>query len=142
MIQKLLLAVDRSAHAEKTIQSALALAKLASAKVVVMHAFSPPASLRRHGTPVLDELAMSLEDEAKEWVAEVAEIFLAEGLNATAVAVEGHPVEAILRAVEMEHPDILVLGSRGEEGGLPGVLLGSVAERVMRHATVSVWVVK
>lgn len=142
MIQKLLLAIDRSPHAEKTIQSALALAKLAGAAVVVMHAFSPPALLRRHATPVLDELTTSLEDEAKEWVADVAERFFAAGLNATAIAVEGHPVDAILRAVETECPDVLVMGSRGEEGGLPGVLLGSVAERVVRHATVSVWVVK
>lgn len=142
MIKKLLLATDRSSHAEKTIAYALELAKSSGASVIVMHAFSPPPTLHRHGTFVLDELTTSLEEDAKELVATVAERFIGEGLTVTALAMEGHPVEAILRAAETEKPDVIVMGSRGENNTVPGVLLGSVAERVVRHAAVSVLVVK
>jgi nucleotide-binding universal stress UspA family protein len=140
MIRKILLAVDRSIHAEKTARESVELAKLTSASVVVMHAFSPPALLRRH-LFMLEELQTSLETEAKELVGTVAELFQAERVSVSALAVEGPAVEAILRAAEAEKPDLIVMGSRGE-GGMPGVLLGSAAERVLRHSTVSVLVVK
>ena len=55
--------------------------------------------------------------------------------------VEGPPAEAILRAAEADKPDLIVMGSRGS-GGLPGALIGSVAEQVVRHATTPVLVVK
>lgn len=142
MIRKVLLATDRSSHAEKTAKYALELAEFFGAAVVVMHAFSPPALLRRHGTLGCDELTPFLEEEAKELVGEVAELFIAAGVNVTALVVEGESVEAILRSAEAEQADLIVMGSRGEGGGFPGVLLGSVTERVVRHSTASVLVVK
>ena len=57
----------------------------------------------------------------------------------TAVAVEvevreGEPVEEILRAVEEEEIDLIVIGTHGKKG-LTHTLMGSVAEKIVRHAS-------
>jgi nucleotide-binding universal stress UspA family protein len=51
--------------------------------------------------------------------------------------VEGHAPEAVLFAAGYEKADLIVLGTRGQ-GGLTRLTLGSVAERILRLATVPV----
>lgn len=142
MTRKILLPTDGSEHAEKTIQYAVSLAKATGATIVALYAFNPPLSLRsQRGAAMMEEFRTSLEAEAKDIIAEVAERLAKEGLNVTAMAVEGSPAEAILRAAEDEKPDVIVMGSRGS-GSLPGLILGGVAEKVVRYSPVTVTVVK
>jgi len=54
---------------------------------------------------------------------------------------EGDPVEEILRAAEQTRCDLIVMGSHGRTG-LNRLLMGSVAEQVMRWAPCPVLVVK
>jgi nucleotide-binding universal stress UspA family protein len=49
----------------------------------------------------------------------------------------GHPAEEIIRAAETSPTDLIVVGSRGLSA-LPRFLVGSVSERVARHAPCSV----
>lgn len=140
MIRKILLPTDGSDYAERTVQYATDLAKLSGAAVVALYAYNLPITLRKHGA-MMEEFRTSLEEEAKEIIAEVAGRLQAEGLPVTALAVEGPAAEAILRAAEDEKPDLIVMGSRGS-GGFPGLLLGGVAERVVRMSPVPVLVVK
>lgn len=140
MIRKILLPTDGSDYAERTVQYATDLAKLSGAAVVALYAYNPPISLRKQGA-MMEEFRTSLEEEAKEIIAEVAGRLQAEGLLVTALAVEGPAAEAILRAAENEKPDLIVMGSRGS-GGFPGLPLGAVAERVVRMSPVPVLVVK
>jgi nucleotide-binding universal stress UspA family protein len=53
----------------------------------------------------------------------------------------GVPLAELLRAVEDERADLLVLGARGASG-LERVLLGSVSDGALKHASVSVLIVK
>jgi nucleotide-binding universal stress UspA family protein len=141
MIQKILLPTDGSEYAARTVQFAIDLARMSGAMVVAMYAYNPPITLRKGGMAFMEEFKTSLEEEAKEIIAEVAGRLQAEGLPVTALAVEGPAAEAILRAAEDEKPDLIVMGSRGS-GGFPGLLLGGVAERVVRMSPVPVLVVK
>ena len=141
MINKILLPTDGSEHAENTIQYAISLAKLTGASIVAMYAYNPPLSLRKRGTLAAEEFKSTMEEEAREIVGDVAERLKREGVSVSAVAVEGPAAEAILRAVEEEKPDLVVMGSRGSSP-LPGLTLGSVAEKVVRYSPVTVTVVK
>ena len=49
----------------------------------------------------------------------------------------GHPFEQILRAIEEEEVDLLVIGAKGRTN-LPQLLVGSVAEKLFRHSPVTV----
>lgn len=140
MIQKILLPIDDSEHSEKAILYATDLAKLTHATIIVMHAFHIPV-FRKRGTAAVEDFKISLGEEAKELVAEVAAQLQNEGVTASGLVVEGSASEAILQAAETDQPDLIVIGSRGG-GGLPGLNLGSVAERVVRRAAVPVLVVK
>lgn len=141
MINKILLPTDGSEYAEKTVRFAIDLAKSLGASVDVMYAFRPVASLRKRAAMMLEEYYSALEEDAKEVVTEVAERFKSEGIEVSAVAVEGPPAEAILRAIDELKPSLVVMGAKGENG-LASVLLGGVAEQVVHHSTVPVLVVK
>lgn len=140
-LSKILVPTDGSETAARLYDYATELARLTGASIVVMHAYNPPVALRKRGALALDEFKSSLEEEARELVAEAAQTLQAAGLAVSGLVVEGPPAEAILRAIEAEQPDLVILGSRGA-GGWPGAYLGSVAERVVRHATTPVLVVK
>ena len=47
----------------------------------------------------------------------------------------GIPFQEILKTVEQENPDLLVIGTKGR-GSVRGMLLGSTAEKVFRHCPV------
>ena len=141
MFQKILLPTDGSENAEKTIQYAIQLAQLSQATIIVMYAYNPQLTLRKRAAVAAEAFRASLQEEAMEIVTEVAERIKAAGLAVSALAVEGAPAEAILHASEDVQPDLIIMGSRGG-GGLPGLALGSTAERVVRHSMVSVLVVK
>lgn len=53
----------------------------------------------------------------------------------------GSPAEEIVRFATDQHADLIVVGTHGRKGALR-ILLGSVAESVVRHATCPVLTVK
>jgi nucleotide-binding universal stress UspA family protein len=55
--------------------------------------------------------------------------------------VSGHPADAIVRAAQERGADLIVMGTHGRTG-LQHVLLGSVAEKVVRTATCPVLTVR
>lgn len=54
---------------------------------------------------------------------------------------EGEPASAIVQVAQERNCDLIVLGSHGRTG-LERVLLGSIAEQVMRHSLCPVLIVK
>ena len=73
------------------------------------------------------------QHDARELATEAAELLIGRGRSARAVVVRGDPAEGILEIAESESADLIVMGRRGL-GRLRGVLVGSVSERVSRHA--------
>jgi nucleotide-binding universal stress UspA family protein len=65
----------------------------------------------------------------------------AAGVKATAELLEGDCIETILSSVSSHAVDLIVIGSHGRSG-LQRLMLGSVAEGVLRHSTVPVLVTK
>jgi nucleotide-binding universal stress UspA family protein len=63
------------------------------------------------------------------------------GIKVERILETGDPVEVILRTAAKLPADLIVLGSHGRTG-LARLLLGSVAEQVVRKATCPVLVVK
>ena len=57
------------------------------------------------------------------------------------VILQGVPPEEIIGFSEKNDIDLIVMGTHGRTG-IKGFLLGSVAEKVVRHATKSVLVVR
>lgn len=140
MIEKILLPTDGSEFSEKTVDFAIGVARMAGARVVVLHAYTPP-TLRRGSAAMIEDFRTSLEEEAREIVDEIVGRVAAAGVSASGLVVQGTPVDAILKAADDELPDLIVIGA-GDRSHLSGVLLGHVAERVVRYAAAPVLVVK
>ncbi len=62
-------------------------------------------------------------------------------LTITQTLIQGRPADKIVEIASTHQIDLIIMGSRGI-GGIKGVLLGSVADRVADHAPCPVMIVK
>lgn len=132
---RVVVGVDGSASSRAALRWAAAQAALTGASLEAVIAWHSPTS---YGFPIL-----SGEDWA-EAATTVLDDALRDVLGEGAAAVErrilnGHPARMLLDA--SKDADLLVVGSRGH-GGFVGVLLGSISEYVVTHASCPVVVVR
>jgi len=99
--------------------------------------------------PVLgDSLRQTLLDDdetraldAKEYLASIAATLHARGVDASWLVRSGRPAEAIVDAVDEAGADLIAMSTHGRSG-LGRLLFGSVAEQVLRHADVPVFMMR
>jgi nucleotide-binding universal stress UspA family protein len=83
----------------------------------------------------------ALRKEGCKAVSYINEIGEQENVNVETILLEGHPADELIRYAEEEKMDIIVMGMIGRTG-LDRLILGSVAEKVIRHSKVPVMVLK
>jgi nucleotide-binding universal stress UspA family protein len=141
-ITKILVPTDLSELSLASIDYARSLANVYGARVFLLHAVDvvPVVSF-----PTIDfTLETSLQDEAekgKEILENFASRFLGDVEQVTAVVRRGFAYEEIMRFVDEEGIDLIVMATHGRTG-LPHIIMGSVAERVVRHSPVPVLTIK
>lgn len=139
---RLVIAVDGSQPSLRAIDTAARLAKDAAVEAVLLNVRPAPAY---HGdlTPREYERIGIEERERQERVlAEALAHARLAGLEAAITQAEtGTPDIDVPRVATDRAADFIVMGTRGF-GSLGGLLLGSVAQRVVHHATVPVLLVK
>ena len=87
----------------------------------------------------LAKLRDELVSDAERRLATVAAAY--PSLHMTREAIVGHPAETIVRAAADRDADLIVVGTHGR-GGVARMLMGSVAERVVRLAACPVLTVR
>jgi nucleotide-binding universal stress UspA family protein len=80
-------------------------------------------------------------EEAEKLVNSVGERLRHFGKQATPVVLEGDPADQLLRHAEAAESDLLIAGARGVSV-IEGLLMGSVADRLLREAKCSVLLVR
>ena len=140
-ITHILIGTDGSEVSERVLEWTKDIAKLRDASVTVVCAFDSPKSFRKRGSLYLTEARDSLEAEAKEIVAETVAELAKAGIEADGVAIEGEADDGILGQADQTEADIIIIG-RGGRDGVKDYLMGSTAERVIRHASIPVFIVK
>ncbi len=144
-VNTILVPTDFSADAEKALSTATELAKLFGARIVILHAFH--ANIPVVVSPIGGDSALprgfyeNLQSEATARVEGVAKELATEAIAATGIALSDPASAAIVAQAESLPADLIVMGTRGLTG-LKHVVLGSVAERVVRTAPCSVLTVK
>jgi universal stress protein A len=137
-VRTILVPTDFSDPAEKALEYATALARQFQAQIVLMHAIEPAFALDC-GVPYTDNLeSPSLSDRLKKTVTELkaAGVAAAEPVMATGVG-----WDMIVRTARDVQADLIIIATHGYTG-LTHILLGSTAERVVRHAGCPVLVVR
>lgn len=135
MYERILLATDGSPPARAATEHAVALAERFDADL--------------HAVSVVDTLALAALDRESAAVQEALEREAAKALDwaqdraeAAGVPVEtevryGHPHGEILDAIDETAADVVVMGTHGRRG-LDHLLIGSIAERIVRASPVPV----
>jgi nucleotide-binding universal stress UspA family protein len=127
-IKTILHPTDFSDLSDAAFRTACALAGDHGSRLVVLHVVPPPQShgeviARRQGEGYHEDLRRLLERVRPEDAA----------LSVERRLEDGDPAETILRVAREEAADLIVLGTHGR-GALGKMLLGSVAEQVVRRA--------
>ncbi len=136
-IKTILHPTDFSVHSENALRLACALARDYGARLVVLHVVEPPVYYGELGMTI--PMPDQYEKNVKERLHQLEELDV--NVPTETRLAEGFAAEQILRAAEATRCDLIVIGSHGRTG-LGRLLMGSVAEEVMRHATCPVLTVR
>ncbi|PSP55432.1 stress response protein [Halobacteriales archaeon QS_1_67_19] len=141
MYDRILVPTDGSPETERAVEHA---ADLAVAHGAELHGIYVINSATFAGLPMetsWEGVNDVLREEGESALERVAEIAADRGLDATTQLVDGSPSRRIVEYAEREGCDLVVMGTHGR-GGIDRLLLGSVAEGVVRASTVPVLTVR
>lgn len=144
-IKKILIATDGSSRSRKAAALGVELAKCLGAEVLAVYVVENISSCNLEEcitvtTPVYtakdilvnrgEKAAMFVEDLAKN-----------EGVKAAHLIVEGNAADQIIKTACEQCADLIVMGTLGTSG-IKKFLIGSVAEKVIRHSPIPVLTTK
>jgi nucleotide-binding universal stress UspA family protein len=127
---------DGSDAAERALERAAALA-WTDRRLVVVTARPTTAQSPLSPEPILDAPSPI---EQRDLLQRSRTLLERRGVDASFVAMDDDPAEALLRVARSEHATLIVVGQTGA-GYVTRALLGSTAENVLRHAPCDVLVV-
>jgi nucleotide-binding universal stress UspA family protein len=137
--KKILIPTDGSEYTKKAIAQGLEIAKLMNAEVTALYVVDQTSFVNFPMDSTVVSIYSLLEKEGQDAVDYVVEEGAKIGVKVTAMLQEGSPVKKIVD-VAKDH-DLVVMGTIGRTG-ISKILLGSVAERVVRFAPCPVLVVR
>ena len=155
MINKIIVAVDRSPLNKSVFDKALSLARTTKANLMLLHVMSPkepeypilPLDVDYY--PLLEEKNYDLyhqqfaeyKQKGLEFLQKLTERATAEGIKTEYTQLEGNPGRMICELANNWSADLILVGSRGLKG-FKEMFLGSVSNYVTHHAPCSVLIVR
>ncbi|MEN8259269.1 MAG: universal stress protein [Pseudomonadota bacterium] len=139
---KILASIDLSESSKIVVEQAKALAKACSAKIWLLHVAAPNPDFVGYevDTKTMRDVVAERFHKEHQMLHRLGEEFRGEGLDCTALLVQGPTVETILSQAEKLSPDMIVLGSHGK-GVIKQLLIGSTSEEVLHKSKIPVLVV-
>jgi len=141
MFTRIFMAYDGSPNADRVLDDAIDIAierkaRLFLANVIEVQRYIALAGYG--GVYSLDALE-SMRDGAQRILTEAAARATARGVTTETIVLEGEAVDEILRAAQDRKCDLLALGTQGRSG-LSRLMLGSVAEGVLRRSDIPLYI--
>jgi nucleotide-binding universal stress UspA family protein len=142
MFKRIAVALDGSDCAADALSVALQLAQSERAELGICSVVDPiVAGGTAPPTPAMDLVVRDLETEARRLVTDAVERAHRLGVAASGQARSGVPAFEILKYAERFNADLIVMGTHGRKG-IGHLLMGSVAELVLRESPLPVLVVR
>lgn len=140
-MERILVPVDFSGASRQVLKYAVPLARQAGARIILLHVVEPIATPAFAYYPLAmenDEVVAAGYEQLKKLCAQEK---IESALIERTLVRQGIPYHEITQVARTLKVDLIVIATRGNTG-LKHVLLGSTAERVVRHATCPVFVVR
>ncbi len=149
-IKRILIAIDSETSSEEVASGALQLVEQLHTEVAIVSVVETPAVMNQADMPIPsygfnENLTSEMEiEDILHKNFEIANTRLISKLffnhKVVTFIEEGSPYEAILRVAEEWNADLIVVGTNGRTG-LAHLMIGSVAEKVIRHSEIPVFVI-
>jgi nucleotide-binding universal stress UspA family protein len=142
-VTKVLCAVDFSEPSREALHFAADLARQYDAELTLIHVYTIPGytfpeGVMVAGPEVMNDLLQEIDRSLESWKQDA----IARAVKTVrTVSIQGSAAPEIVRFAEDRGVDLIVVGTHGR-GGLAHVLLGSVAEKVVRKAPCPVLTVR
>ncbi len=138
MYRKILVPLDGSAFAEAALAHARTLAECTGAEIVLLRVTVQPVYEYAAPEPVFNRAVYEdTEAEASRYVQRIAAELSAEGFKVSAESCTGPVAETILDYAQEIRADLIVMSTHGRSG-LARWFIGSIADKVVRAATLPV----
>ncbi|MBP8002808.1 MAG: universal stress protein [Chloroflexi bacterium] len=142
MYKKILVPLDGSPLAEAVLPHAQALAQSEGAELVLLRVAVDPGAEFAFADPALAAgIIQEMEEETKAYMAGIAARMKEAGYLASTMMREGPIAETILAVAEETQADVIAMSTHGRSG-LSRWLMGSIADRVVKHSHVPVMVIR
>ena len=138
-IRKIVVGTDFNALATSALRFAAAIAARSGAELIVVYAdtFEPPAEFTSTQVPLIASAIEHSKVRTRRELEAYAAQHIPKDVAWRAVVAEGHPATALAAVADAEAADFIAVGTHGR-GGLQRLVMGSVAETVLREARVPV----
>ena len=123
MYHKILLPTDGSKFAEKAAEHAIWIASRSGAEIIVLNVIETSSLVGLPAEDLIVRIKEMLKEEGRrslerisEMVTESEKEYKIEDIQITLKTEEGSPADAILKTVEKEDVDLVVMGTSGKHG--------------------------
>jgi nucleotide-binding universal stress UspA family protein len=134
MFKRILFPTDGSEQANRALEYVIDLAGKYASKVIVLHTYDVPLLDYIPGNFDKGEIDQELLKECNRITLPVIEKLKEAGIKEASFIKEGHAGFNIVTTAQNENCDAIIMGSRGS-GTVKSVLIGSVSNYVVHHAT-------
>jgi len=144
MFKRIVVPLDGSMRAERAIPVAARIVRASGGAIILLRVVSTPLEIGSQVVPLSGYTASTLEadiEAAKSYLATLAGSEALDGVGVKMMALAGTAAQAIHDVVIAEQADLIVMCSHGNTG-VKRWVLGSVAQKVARHCTVPVLVLR
>lgn len=144
MFNHILVALDGSDCSHKALDMAVRLAKEQGARCTactVVDLVRATASMAFTTGNIVNEWIATLNEDARRIESDAISKYADSGISIETIVLEGYPSTTLLEVAKNEKADLIVMGSHGRTG-LRRLWLGSVAESVVREATIPVLIIR
>lgn len=140
-IHKIVVPIDFSETSLKALPYALEFAKRFRAEVLLVHVIEPMGAYGAFDYLPTPDVETEMKRGAEELLCRVQREAFPERMETEVMIRFGVPFQEITRAVNLSEADLIILTTHGLTG-FSHALMGSTAERVVRHASCPVLVVR
>lgn len=141
MYDRILVPTDGSPGVERAVDHAIGLAEVHGATIHAVYVVNAATFATLPMETSWEGVGAMLREDGQVALERVEELAAEREVPVETHVVEGSPSREIVRFAEESDVDAIVMGTHGR-GGIDRLLLGSVAERVVRSSTVPVTTVR
>lgn len=132
-ITRIVVPIDFMKSTDKLVDYAVLMAEKLSAVIHFVHVVSFPAGDAMVGAPFATEYEGKILTNAQTRMLDLIEDNKEKNPNCNGEVVVGDPVDKIVEIAGAKDSNLIIIGTHGAKG-LEKILLGSVAERVLKRA--------